>query len=283
MTAMVRALTVTLAVVLASGIAPTVPAARAAGEAAAVIPQYPAQLADPQAERELLDLTNQARSDAGVAPLQQNEGLTQAARAHAAEMAAQEQASHQFSNEPSLTQRIAIASDAHLDRAGENVAYAATVDRVENVLLNSPPHRENLLNAGYNIVGIGAVRNGNTLYVTEDFGHELPSYSAEQAKQMIAEKILQIRSQEKLPALQIADTRTVQADTCDMAQADSLNVSSPQGRYVLRYTAALPDNIPSSVSHAVSDRSIHSFAVGACYARTARYPSGVYWVMLAFY
>src|SRR5580698_3440838 len=51
---------------------------------------------DAEAERQLLDLANQARAQAGVAPLQMDDGLTRAARIHAAEMAAQQQLSHQL-------------------------------------------------------------------------------------------------------------------------------------------------------------------------------------------
>src|SRR5271166_3659124 len=62
---------------------------------------------DAEAERQLFDLANQARAQAGVAPLQMDEGLTQAARAHAAEMARQQQLSHQFADEPALAERLA--------------------------------------------------------------------------------------------------------------------------------------------------------------------------------
>jgi uncharacterized protein YkwD len=37
--------------------------------------------------------------------------------------------------------------------------------------MHSPHHRENLLNPDYNVAGFAVVRNGNTIYVTEDFGH----------------------------------------------------------------------------------------------------------------
>ena len=96
MTAMVRALTATLAIVLSSSVAAKPPGARAAGRSSAVPVQLATSVADVQAERELLDLTNQARAQAGVPPLQQDEGLTQAARAHADQMAAQAEISHQF-------------------------------------------------------------------------------------------------------------------------------------------------------------------------------------------
>src|SRR5438270_6167570 len=136
MTAMVRALTAILAIVLSSSVAAKPPGAKAGGGAPSAPIQSPMTAIDTQAETQLLELTNQARGEAGVGPLQQHDGLTQAARAHAAEMAAQQQISHQFPGEPALTDRIAIVSDAHLDRAAENVAYAGNADRVEVTLMN---------------------------------------------------------------------------------------------------------------------------------------------------
>ena len=101
---------------------------------------------DAEAEHELFDLANQARAQAGIAPLQMDDGLTQAARAHAAVMAGQRQLSHQFAGEPSLAQRLAANCTLHLDRAGENVSAAGNVEQSHQGLMHSPPHRENLLN-----------------------------------------------------------------------------------------------------------------------------------------
>jgi uncharacterized protein YkwD len=112
---------------------------------------------DADAERRLLELANQARGQAGLVPLQADDGLTKAARSHASTMAAQQQLSHQFSGEPSLTQRLASASNLHLDLAGENVAYSSSVENAEQNLLNSPSHRANLLNSAYNVAGFGII------------------------------------------------------------------------------------------------------------------------------
>ena len=46
----------------------------------------------------------------------------------------------------------------------------------------SPPHRANLLNPSYNVIGLGVVRNGDRLYIVQDFGHALPNYSAAEVK-----------------------------------------------------------------------------------------------------
>jgi len=69
-----------------------------------------------------------------------------------------------------------------------------------------------------------------------------------------------------------------------MAQADKLGTSPVQQlaqRYtVLTYTSLHPEALPENGMQAISSRNLRSFSVGACYARTATYPTGVYWVVL---
>ncbi len=235
---------------------------------------------DAQAERELLDLANQARAQSAIAPLQMDEGLTQAARVHASAMAAQQQLSHQFSGEPSLTQRLAATCALHLDQAGENVAYATSVEQAHQGLMHSPPHRENLLNPAYNVAGFGVVRVGAVLYVAQDFGHSLPAYPPRQAGGLVSGSIARARREAGLPALHWTDSDATQESACAMARADSLKASTPRGAYILRYTTALPEALPDAVSKAIEERTVHTFSVGTCYGRSNTYPNGVYWVTL---
>lgn len=235
---------------------------------------------DIAAERELLDMANQARALAGVSPLQLDEGLTQAAREHAAEMAAQGQLSHQFPGEASLAQRLAANSTLHLDHAGENVSLASTVDQAQESLMQSPPHRENLLNPAYNVAGFGVFRNGTALYVAQDFGHSLLTVSAQQAEDTVAEGVARMRSSRNLPPLQRTDGGAAQTAACKMARADALTGPMPTGHSILRYTTMQPETLPSGAAKAIEDRGPRTFSVGTCYARTATYPSGVYWVVL---
>ena len=238
---------------------------------------------DPEAEQQLLALANQARVEAGVPPLQMDQGLTQAARAHAAEMVAEQQLSHQFPGEPSLSERIAAESVLHLDRAGENVAYANSVERVQDIFMHSPPHRENLLNAGFNVAGFGVVRSGDNLYVTQDFGHNLPAYSSTQADAIVRAAVESRRAADRLSQLQALDGSSARQAACAMAQSNALNAQAPQARYILRYTAETPAQVPSNATRAIDDPAIRAYAVGSCFARTASYPSGAYWVLLLFY
>jgi uncharacterized protein YkwD len=130
---------------------------------------------DSQAERQLLDLANQALAEAGLAPLQIDEGLMRAARKHSALMASQKQLSHDLPGEPGLPQRLAATSTLQFSAEGENVGVGPSVSELHRGFMRSPHHRDNLLNPDYNVAGFAVVRNGNMIYVTEDFGHGLPS------------------------------------------------------------------------------------------------------------
>jgi uncharacterized protein YkwD len=239
---------------------------------------------DSQAERQLLDMANADRARAGLSPLKMDEGLVRAARAHAREMAAQRQLSHEFSGEPSLSQRISANSGLHLERAGENVALATTVDDAHQGLMSSPPHRDNLLNPSFNVAGFGVFRSGNRIYVAQDFAYSTPTYSVHKAQELVEESVEQLRREARMPRLQRVEDRGMQSSACAMAQTDSLSAAPPPpGAYMLRYTSMQPEMLPPTISKVIAQRGLHTYSAGACYARTQKYPNGAYWVVLRFY
>ena len=242
----------------------------------------PPQSSNTRAALQLLQLTNQARAQAGVAPLQLDNGLDAAAQAHANEMAAQGRLEHELPGEAPVMQRLAAKTTLHLDRTGENVADAASLEQAQEVLMNSPPHRQNLLNSAYNVAGMGVARDGDMLYVVQDFGHSVPAYSAGAAEARISARVNDLRAQARLPELQRFDSVAVRQSACSMARADSLKAGTSRARYVLRYANSIADAVPADVAVAIADPAVRALSVGACYARTATYPGGVYWVTLLF-
>jgi uncharacterized protein YkwD len=232
------------------------------------------------AEAELLTMVNRDRAAAGLPGLRLDHDLARAAQKHSSEMAARRQLSHQFPGEPELQQRIAGESHLQFDQTGENVGYAESIEGTEEGFMHSPPHRKNLLTPEYNVVGFGIVRSGSVVYVTQDFGHALPSYSSDHAREAVQEGVNQMRAAAHLPALDRLDGSAAQAAACEMAKADSLSTPSPKGGfYVLRYTTMQPETLPSGAGKVVNG-AIRGFALGICYSRTTSYPNGVYWVML---
>jgi len=238
---------------------------------------------DSQGERELLNLANRARADAGLVALQRDEGLTQAARKHSALMASQKQLSHDLPGEPALPQRLAATSTLQLSAEGENVGFAPSAAEAHRGFMHSPHHRENLLDPDYNVAGFAVVRNGNVIYVTEDFGQGLPSRSAQQAEDLVAGSVSHSRRDADFPELQRMDGKAAASAACAMAQADSLNTPALKARYIVSYTSMRPEELPQGAAGPIRDGGARAFAVGTCYAHSNSYPSGAYWVVLLFY
>lgn len=275
-----------LALLLASGAAldelptPQIVGARAAFQ------EYETS-SDARAESELLALANRVRARDDLQPFKMDSDLTRAAREHATAMAVHQQLSHQFSGEPALGQRLAAASSLFLQEAAENVALADSVDRVQEALMHSPPHRENLLHPSYNVVGFGVVRKGNMLYVVQDFGHSLPGVTQQKAEDLLADSIRHMRGEKSLPTLERRESSYLQSGACAMGKNNSIHAAAgeepAQGRYVLRYTTAQPEAVPSQVRKAIEDPTVRAFSAGVCFARSGSYPNGIYWTLLVFY
>ena len=122
----------------------------------------------------LLRAINSARAHYGLAPVRVGPRLERAARAHTQSMLATQVFAHgsfaarmqQFHvNAPLLAENLAWATGAD-----------ATADAIVRAWLASPPHRRNLLDATFTLVGIGDLAGpflgqANARVVTVDFAN----------------------------------------------------------------------------------------------------------------
>lgn len=108
---------------------------------------------------EMLRLVNQTRTTQGLRPLRLNRALSRESWRHSVEM----------------SRRYALFHTANLSNVlqpydvrtwGENLAYADTLRRVEQLWVGSPEHRSNLLNPAFGWVGVGVVKVKGWLWVT---------------------------------------------------------------------------------------------------------------------
>ena len=138
-------------------------------------PQLP-PLPEHHLEPSLLTLTNEARVDAGIAPLAQSALLAQAARHHAEEMVRLGYFSH-ASPTPgrgSPEQRVRLVGGTHA-MLGENLAdvSARDLDAAERIVsgwMASPGHRTTLLHTAWTHVGFGLAEDaGGRAYVAQVF------------------------------------------------------------------------------------------------------------------
>ena len=115
----------------------------------------------------MLGLVNAARAQQGLGPLAMDPVLRELARRKSMDMAMYDYFSHDSPRLGGLMDLLASAG-VQYRYAGENLAAAPTVSAAHESLMNSPGHRENLLNPHFTQVGIGVVRDGpSTLLVTQ--------------------------------------------------------------------------------------------------------------------
>ncbi|WP_244174476.1 CAP domain-containing protein, partial [Streptomyces murinus] len=117
---------------------------------------------------QIVQLVNAERAKAGCQPLTLNAKLTKAAQEHSADMAAHQNMSHTGSDGSDPGTRITQAGYTW-SAYGENVAYGySTAAEVMAGWMSSPGHRANILNCGYQEIGVGLAQPDS--YWTQDFG-----------------------------------------------------------------------------------------------------------------
>ena len=112
------------------------------------------------AEWTILSKINADRRARGLPALTMDSELQRVARNHSAKMANQGRLSHN----PNLGSQV-----SGWRRLGENVAVATTTSGVHRVIMGSSEHRANVLDPGFNGVGVGIVSKGGRLWTTEVF------------------------------------------------------------------------------------------------------------------
>jgi uncharacterized protein YkwD len=207
------------------------------------------------AEQYLLAAANQDRANQGLPALRLDPVLTQASAFHAREMAEHDAISHQFPNEPELAERGSNAG-VHFSHIAENVGEAPTSVIIHNLWMHSPGHRANLLDPNVNTIGIAIVSRDHQLYAVEDFASTVEPLTLTQQERAVAGVIAQA-------GLQVADTTKDARETCTRPSG---YVGSRRPWYIMRYTAASLNEIPTQLKTRLTSGKYHQAVVGACSA-----------------
>jgi cysteine-rich secretory family protein/IPT/TIG domain-containing protein len=128
----------------------------------------------PGATDRVLTLVNQARGQAGLAPLTLDPQLTQSAQSFSEYMASANFYAHAGPDGSTPLSRMNAAGFPGMGTWGENIAADySDADSVMQVWMASPGHRANILNPTFTHIGIGVAYNANSqwkYYWTQDFG-----------------------------------------------------------------------------------------------------------------
>lgn len=114
---------------------------------------------DTRAQQLMLDLVNKERISNNLPALTASETLRAVAKAHGEDMLAQGYFSHYSLDGKDPFDRMDEAKISYLT-AGENLAFAPTVQLAHSGLMNSPKHRDNILFPKFGRVGIAAIDAG---------------------------------------------------------------------------------------------------------------------------
>ena len=103
----------------------------------------------------VVDLVNAQRKQADLDPLRVDSQLAQAAQNHSRSMASQDFFSHTGANGSTPFERI-LKTGYEYRAAGENLAAGYTTpEAVVSAWMNSPGHRDNILNPQFTEIGTG--------------------------------------------------------------------------------------------------------------------------------
>lgn len=113
----------------------------------------------PVDERRMLEMVNQERRKVGLKGLEGDDDLKEVGRAHSADMLRRGYFSHNTPEGVDPFERMEQAGIIY-QVAGENLAYAPTVEIAMSGLMNSPGHKANILKPEFRLLGVGCMDAG---------------------------------------------------------------------------------------------------------------------------
>lgn len=204
--------------------------------------------------RQLMQATNEDRAQHGLGALRWAPALARAAQAHAQQMVRHGELSHQYLGEPDLTTR-AGREGAHFSTIAENIAVAPNPQAVESEWMHSPPHRHNILDPRLTSVGIGLVRQGNSLWAVEDFSTAVAQMGSTQIEQKIEQMVAErgIRS---------VSASIAARQTCAMDHG----FAGTRPNFIMRWESSELNRLPDVLEQKIRTGKYRIAAVGACHS-----------------
>jgi uncharacterized protein YkwD len=248
---------------------------------------YPQAANNAAAEQRLFSLINQERVKEGLAPLQFDERLAVAARKHTQLMIQDASLSHQIEGEDPLQLRLSD-ENVRSDHAAENIASDSEDIEVAHVMLmQSPPHRANILGPQFNAVGIGVLKTDDLYYLTEDFANVLPSYSEPEADSAAQQAISDYAKSQGLPEPKRKPQSKLRQMACDMAPDDKLDGQKahdiPSVTSAIAWNASDLEKLPPNLKRLLAQPLTSGYSLGVCFAPSVTHPGGVYWLVMVVY
>jgi hypothetical protein len=203
---------------------------------------------------QIVTLANQARAEAGAAPLQWDAALATAARQHCQRMAAEGPISHQYAGEPEVSERAKQAG-AHFSLIEENVAIAPDPAAIHDAWMHSAGHRSNLLNPDVDRVGVAVVAGRAGLYAVADYERAVPVMTQAQVEVAVAALV---------HGVAILPDANAAREACAMDNGFPRAKSGARPRFVMRWQKADLSQLPQPLREQLATGKYRSAEVGSC-------------------
>jgi Cysteine-rich secretory protein family len=229
----------------------------------------------PAKAEQLYAMANETRAQAGLHRLEWDPALAEAAMKHCLRMAEEGPISHRYGGEPDLAAR-AGAAGAHFSLIEENIAVGPYPGKIHQEWLESPGHRDNLLNPEINRIGMAVVAAQGVLFAVADYARGVPVMETVQVESTVA-------------ALLRAKGVAVRRDATDARAACQLDrglpslVGADPPQFAMRWQGPDPDRLPSELIERLGSGRYRQAEVGSCPARNVEGSFTVYRVAVLLY
>lgn len=236
-------------------------------------------------EKTLLEWVNKERTDRKLDPLNLSEDLRRVAESHSRDMASRRTLTHLSVRGESFKDRL-LDAGMFFTEIGENVAASETFDGafIHQGFMDSPEHRDNILNPNFDTIGISVVyAKDNKYYVTEDFIQSLEVLEEDDVTKLFQNEINKIRKKNALPPLSFQKTANILAQRHAQKKATEqrlLNIANFLGETHVHFITTPRLTIPENVSREIASGMYESGGIGAWFGRLPEYPGGTYLITL---
>ena len=236
-------------------------------------------------EEKLLELLNKERTVRHLNPLRSLPGFKAVAMGHSQDMATHQNLTHLSSSGKSYLDRVVDAGLSFIE-IGENVAVSDTFDAsfIHQGFMESPEHRDNILDPGYDTVGIGVVYSQDGEYfVTQDFARSLNVLGTDEAEMAIKDEINTIRKNNALPPLSfhnVADSFARRHSRNRASGKPLQKIAEFFGETHVHFVTTPLLAIPDNISREIASENYEVGAVGAWFGRLEDYPGGTYLITI---
>lgn len=236
-------------------------------------------------EGELWDLINKERVSRSLGTLSADEKLAQVAKGHSMKMSREKTLSHTFPEYDNLETRLKQAGVYFMSFA-ENVAFSETyvASIIHQELMDSPLHRENIVDPEYTHCGINVVKAGENYYVTQNFARLFSPRAVEEVETDIKQSLsLWFQDEKGYPLTFFPEMK----ETARLASKSKL-----MGANIRDYVATVPpkwgsfwlhsllspelDRIKTEIKKKIGEIMVRGACIGVAFGRNDDYPGGTY-------